>query len=99
MDLHSCQDQKYGEVDLDDHVDVVSGKASCSKADGHEEHGWDEHSQQVVDNRSAQGQLDNDAWHVVKHCFTHTDPSQGVPTERNVGVVLQKGGLQFCGTF
>ena len=78
---------------MDDHVNVVGGKASCSKADGEEEHGWDEHSQQVVDYRSAQGQLDDDAWHVFEHCFAHPDPSQGVPAKRNVGVVLQKGGL------
>ena len=78
---------------MDDHVDVVGGKASCSKADGEEEHGWDEHSQQVVDDRSAQGQLDNDAWQVFEYCFAHPGPSQGVSTERNVGVVLQKGGL------
>ena len=93
MVLQCGEDQKYGEVDLDDHVDVVGGKASCSKADGEEEHGWDEHSQQVVDDRSAQGQLDDDARQVFEHCCAHSDPSQGAPAKRNVGVVLQKGGL------
>ena len=78
---------------MDDHVDVVGGKASCSKADGDEKQGWDEHSQQVVDDRSTQGHFDDDAGQVFEHCFAHPDPSQGVPAERNVGVVLQKDGL------
>ena len=58
-DLHGGQDQQNGEVDLNDHVNVVFSKKSGSKADRDQEHGWDKDGQQVVDDWSAQSHLDD----------------------------------------
>ena len=64
LDLHGCQDQQDGEIDLNDHVDVVFSKKPCDEADGKEEDGWDKYSQQIVDDWSAQGDLGNDGFHI-----------------------------------
>ena len=70
--LHGCQDQKYGEVYLDDHVHVILSKESGSEADRDDEHGWNKHSQQIADNWSSKGDFNDNGLHFVDNSFTHT---------------------------
>ena len=58
-DLHGCQDQKDGEVDLNCHVNVVLGKEPCSVADEKKEDGREKHCQEVAHDWPSQGDLDN----------------------------------------
>ena len=96
LNLHSCQDQKYGQVDLDDHVNVVLIKRPCSEADDNKEQSWEKHSQQVVDKRSSKSYFNNNGFNFLDRCLTHTNPTQGVLAERNVGVVLQISWMEIC---
>ena len=89
QDLQGCQDQKNGQVDLDDHVHVLLSKDPCSEADDYEEQGWDKHSQQVADNRSSKGDFNNYGFCFMAKSFTHKNPVQRILAERNVRVVLQ----------
>ena len=45
FDLHGCQDQKDGEIDLNDHVNVVFSKEPSSEADDNKEDCWDKYSE------------------------------------------------------
>ena len=84
QDLQGCEDQKNGQVDLNDHIHVVLSKDPCSEADDDEEQGWDKHSQQVADNRSSKGDFNNNGFQVVGRIhdmdsrFAHTNLAQGV---------------------
>ena len=59
--LHSqgCLDQGYGEVDLYDHVQKLLLEHPGHVADGQEDGGGDEDSQDVAHERSAQSHLHN----------------------------------------
>ena len=88
QDLQGCQHQKNGQVDLDDHVHVLLSKDPCSEADDDEEESRNKHSQQVVDNRSSEGDFNNNGLHFLNKCFTHTYFAQGISAKRYVWVVL-----------
>ena len=59
VNLHSCQGQGEGKVDLDHHVNKVVSKEPCHEADNDQQDGWDEHSQQVTYKWSTQGHFNN----------------------------------------
>ena len=65
VDLHGCQDQQDGEIDLDDHVDVLLSEETRGEADDDKEDGWDEHGQQVVDDGSTKGDLGDNGFHFM----------------------------------
>ena len=96
LNLHSCQDQKYGQVDLDDHVNVVLIKRPCSEADDNKEQSWEKHSQQVVDKRSSKSYFNNNGFYFMDKRFTHKNPAQGILAKRNVRVVFHIVRIKIC---
>ena len=69
--LHGCQGQHYGHVNLNDHVNIVLGKEPGGEADDDQQHGGDEHSEQVVDDWSSEGDFNNGGFLVVDGRFAH----------------------------
>ena len=63
--LHGCQGQHYSHVDLNDHVDVLLSKEPGGEADDDQQHGGDEHGEQVVDDQSFKGDFDEDRFLVA----------------------------------
>ena len=53
--LHGRQGQHDSDVDLNDHIDVFFSKEADGEADDNQQHGGDEHGEQIVNNRSPKG--------------------------------------------
>ena len=87
--LHGCQDQKDGEIDLNDHVNIVHSKEPCSDAYNKKEGRRHKHSDQIADDWPTQDDLTNDGIHVVNGWFAHSNPAYEVAVERYAGIVLE----------
>ena len=63
--LHSRQGQHDRHINLNDHVDVLLSKETSGEADDDQQHGRDEHGEQIVDNWSSEGDFNYDGFFVV----------------------------------
>ena len=60
MCLQCSQDQESGEIDPDDHVQVILVEHVGQVADGEEDDAGDEHDQDVADQWTSKGHFDFD---------------------------------------
>ena len=87
--LQCGNDQQYGEVDLDDHVDVILGEDPRDEADHLKSNGGNENCQSVADKRSSKSDLNHNRILSPNLGIAHSKLSYEISIEGNVSVVIQ----------
>ena len=93
--LQSCQDQECSQVDVDDHVDIFPSKDFAHVGNHNEDDCWDEDSEDVADEGTPQGDLNNDGLLLANLGAAHLDLSDKVTVETDVAVIEQLIRLQI----
>ena len=87
--LQRSKDQQYGEVDLDDHVNVIFGKDPGHDADKLQSDGRNKNCQSIADQRPPKCDFNHNSIFSSNLRIAHSKLSYEISIEGNVSVVIQ----------